>query len=60
MHNHANYAFSFKVGQMGNPRAMPTESERVLGERGWERLPWVWQRIWTDEPSAVRYGNEPV
>jgi hypothetical protein len=34
---------------------MPSKSERVFGERGWEQLKWVWQRIWTDNPEVVRY-----
>ena len=54
-----NYVFSFKVGQMGNPHAIPSKSERVFGERGWEQLNWVWQRIWTDNPEVARYrGNK--
>lgn len=53
-----NYVFSFKVGQVGNPHAILTKSERVFGERGWEQLNWVWQRIWTDTPEVARYRGD--
>jgi hypothetical protein len=53
-----NYVFSFKVAQTGNPQAIPSKSERVFGERGWEQLNWVWQRIWTDTPEVARYRSE--
>jgi len=53
-----NYVFSFKVAQMGNPHAIPSKSERVFGERGWEQLNWVWQRIWTDDPEVARYRGD--
>ena len=43
-----SYVFRFKVGQMGNPHAVPTKSERVVDERNWEQLKWVWERIWND------------
>ena len=52
------YVFSFKVAQMGNPHAIPSKSERVFGERGWEQLNWVWQRIWTDDPEVARYWGD--
>ncbi len=48
-----HYAFSFKVGQTGNPQAVPSQSKRVYGERGWGKLYWVWQRIWTDDPEII-------
>lgn len=40
------YVFRFKVGEMGNPHPVPTQGERIRGDRGAERLPWIWQRIW--------------
>jgi inner membrane protein len=46
-----SYFFRFKVGRMGNPHAIPTESQRVYSERPWGQLQWVWQRIWTAEPD---------
>lgn len=52
-----NYAFSFKVAERGNPHAVPTKSGRVSGERGWQQLTWVWQRIWTEDPEALRYRS---
>ena len=53
-----NYVFSFKVAQLGNPHASPSKSERVFGERGWEQLNWVWQRIWTEAPEVARYRGD--
>jgi len=47
-----SYVFSFKVGEVGNPRPVPTESRRVYSERPWGQLQWVWQRIWTVEPTV--------
>jgi inner membrane protein len=41
-----NYVFQFKVGRIDNPHVRPTKSARVVAERGLERLPWVWKRIW--------------
>lgn len=40
------YVFQFKVAEMGNPHPVPTWGQRIRGNRGAERLPWVWQRIW--------------
>ena len=41
------YVFQFKVGKAGNPHAKPEKSKRVVGERGWDSLVWVWHRIWS-------------
>jgi inner membrane protein len=40
------YVFRFKVGEMGNPHARPAPVERLPGIRNYERLGWVWDRIW--------------
>ena len=40
------YVFRFKVGEMGNPHAHPAPVERLPGIRNYERLSWVWGRIW--------------
>ncbi len=40
------YVFRFKVGEMGNPHAHPAPVERLPGIRNYERLGWVWGRIW--------------
>jgi inner membrane protein len=53
-----NYVFSFKVAQLGNPHAISSKSERVFGERGWQQLKWVWQRIWTEAPEVARYRGD--
>ena len=44
------YVFRFKVGEMGNPHPHPAPAERVPGIRSFERLQWVWARIW--DPQA--------
>jgi hypothetical protein len=46
------------VAQLGNPHAISSKSERVFGERGWEQLKWVWQRIWTEAPEVARYRGD--
>lgn len=45
-----DYVFRFKVGRMGNPHPLPVPVERVPGVRNYERLRWVWARIW--DPAA--------
>ena len=42
-----DYVFRFKVGEMGNPHAHPAPVERLPGIRDFERLSWVWARIWS-------------
>jgi inner membrane protein len=43
------YVFRFKVGEIGNPHAMPLPAEQMAGLRQIERLPWVWERIWSQD-----------
>ena len=43
------YVFRFKVGVMGNPHPKTAPVERLPGVRNYERLRWVWHRIW-DKP----------
>lgn len=40
------YVFRFKVGEMGNPHPRPAPVEQLPGIRSFERLYWVWARIW--------------
>jgi inner membrane protein len=42
-----DYVFRFKVGEIGNPHAHPAPVERLPGIRNFERLSWVWGRIWS-------------
>jgi inner membrane protein len=44
------YAFRFKVGETGNPHPHPAPVEQLPGIRSFERLHWVWARIW--DPQA--------
>lgn len=39
------YVFQFQVGRVEPSRILPVKSARVVGERGLERLAWVWRRI---------------
>jgi inner membrane protein len=43
-----NYAFRFKVGEIGNPHAKPTVPKKI--DSSWELtfLKLVWQRIWDE------------
>jgi inner membrane protein len=43
------YVFRFKVGEMGNPHPHPAPVEQLPGIRSFERLHWVWARIWDPE-----------
>ena len=45
-----DYVFRFKVGRMGNPHPYPVPVQRLEGVRNYERLRWVWARIW--DPTA--------
>lgn len=49
------YFFRFKVGEIGNPHVRPTQSQRVRTERRLDQLPWVWARIWTQNPAVDRF-----
>ncbi len=40
------YAFRFKVGVMGNPHPHAAAVEQLPGIRNYQRLRWVWHRIW--------------
>lgn len=44
------YVFRFKVGEVGNPHARPISAERLQSDRQIERLPLVWERIWSEDP----------
>ena len=48
------YVFRFKVGKMGNPKITPTSSSRFQEKRRFDQLPWVWHRIWTDNPNVFK------
>ncbi|MBT8126073.1 MAG: metal-dependent hydrolase [Gammaproteobacteria bacterium] len=43
------YVFRFKVGELSNPHPRPTAVERQPGIRNFERLRWVWARIWNEK-----------
>ncbi len=45
-----DYVFRFKVGEMSNPHAISSPDEQLPGIRNYERLQWVWQRIWRERP----------
>ncbi len=41
-----DYVFRFKVAEVGNPHPRAVPVERVPAVRDWDRLRWVWARIW--------------
>lgn len=43
------YVFSFKVGEISNPHPRATAVEQQPGIRSFERLRWVWARIWNEQ-----------
>ena len=43
------YVFSFRVGEMSNPHPRPAPVVQLPGIRNFERLNWVWERIWNRE-----------
>jgi inner membrane protein len=40
-----SYVFRFKVGEVGNPRSVPTPSEQLPSELDTSRLPRLWARL---------------
>ena len=44
------YVFRFKVGEVANPHPHPVPVLRIPSVRNFERLHWVWARIW--DPQA--------
>ena len=48
------YVFRFKVGEMGNPHAVPLAAEQLPSRRQIERLPWVWERMWSQDAAWPR------
>ena len=41
-----NYVFQFKIAEMANPHALPLPNQRYETDLDWEKLPWIWHRIW--------------
>jgi len=50
MGSEPDYIFRFKVGELGNPHPSAAAVEQLPGIRNYERLHWVWARIW--DPHA--------
>jgi inner membrane protein len=51
------YVFRFKVGELGNPHPRVVPVERLPGIRNYQRLSWVWSRIWDAQAQFPR-GND--
>ena len=47
-----SYAFRFQVGEVANPHPRAVPDRRWPEERDVGALAWIWQRIWTEQPSA--------
>jgi inner membrane protein len=45
------YAFRFKVGEMANPHPKSAPVEQMPGIQNFERLYWVWARIWDSQAA---------
>lgn len=43
------YVFSFRVGALRNPHAVPVPVARVGTPRDYRRLSWLWRRIWSPD-----------
>ena len=48
-----DYVFRFKVGEVGNPHARPSEPRQLDPVRDLSRLPVLWSRIWD---QSVAFG----
>lgn len=49
-----DYVFRFRVGELGNPHTRPLRADRAPSTRQWGRLPWVWERIWSEDAAWPR------
>ncbi len=49
MGSEPDYVFRFKVGVLGNPHPRAASVEQLPGIRNFERLRWVWARIWNPD-----------
>ncbi|MGB5583287.1 MAG: metal-dependent hydrolase [Gammaproteobacteria bacterium] len=47
------YVFRFKVGEMSNPHPRPAPVEQQPGIRNYDRLRWVWARIWEAQARSL-------
>jgi len=48
------YVFRFKVGKARGDRVQAVKPDRVRGQAGWDRLGWVWKRIWSEPIQKER------
>jgi inner membrane protein len=50
------YIFRFRVGRLSNPHAQPAPVVQLPGIRNFERLHWIWARIW--DQQAREHGKK--
>lgn len=50
-----DYVFRFKVGEVANPHPQPAPVQRMASIRNFERLPWLWARIWDPQARQTMY-----
>lgn len=50
MGSEPDYVFRFKVARLDGPNLTPTEDEMLENNIDWDRLSWVWRRIWNTTP----------
>ena len=50
-----HYVFRFRVGEVRNPHSVRAPVGRVPSPRGYDRLRWLWQRIW--DANAARLSE---
>ena len=53
-----DYVFRFVVGALGNPHPQPVAVERIRTPRNYERLPDLWDRIWSESGDFTSAKNE--
>ena len=46
-----DYVFRFKVARLNDGHPQPIDDERLKTSQDWERLSWVWKRIWNPLPQ---------
>lgn len=49
-----DYVFQFRVARLTDARSIPAPNQRYETDRGWQRLAWLWRRIWKPDNPVGR------
>lgn len=49
-----NYVFQFRIAEMANPHPLPLPNQRYQTDVDWEKLSWIWHRIWNPDFNTMQ------